>query len=484
MTNERTERAAATQPHHLSALEQAASLRRGELSAVELVEHHLRRIDELDGVLGAFVTVTADAALAQAAEADAALRDGDERPLLGVPTAIKDLAVTAGVRTTFGSPVYGDYVPEVDDDSARLLRAAGTISLGKTATPEFGLPPYTEPAGRPPAVTPWDLGRLAGGSSGGAGAATAGGLVPFAHGTDGGGSIRIPAAACGLVGLKTTRGLVSRGPVGGDPLGMSVSGPLARTVADAAALLDALAVPVPGEPYPLLTRPPSYLAAAGRRAGRLRIGRYATPPVPGAVVDPACLAAYEDTSRLLAELGHEIVDDFDPGIDAGFLPAFEVLWAVLSHGHPVPPEAEPLLAPLTRWWRDRGAAISGPEYMAATQAAIGVTRRVVAAQAGVDVVLTPMLAQLPRPVGWFTAGGDPVQDYERQKAFTPFTATYNITGQPALSLPVGWGSEDGGAELPVSVQLVGRAGDDALLLALGAELEAAAGWAGRTPQMW
>ena len=250
MTIERTERAAATQPHHLSALEQAAALRKGELSAVELVEHHLRRIDDLDGVLGAFVTVTADAALAQAAEADAALRDGDERPLLGVPTAVKDLAVTAGVRTTFGSPVYADYVPEVDDDSARLLRAAGTISLGKTATPEFGLPPYTEPAGRPPAVTPWDLGRLAGGSSGGAGAATAGGLVPFAHGTDGGGSIRIPAAACGLVGLKTSRGLVSRGPVGGDPLGMSVSGPLARTVADAAALLDALAVAGAGGAVP------------------------------------------------------------------------------------------------------------------------------------------------------------------------------------------------------------------------------------------
>jgi amidase len=484
VTTSRPDRAAATQPHHLSALEQAGALRRDELSAVELVEHHLRRVEDLDPQLGAFVTVTADAALEQAAQADAALRDGDERPLLGVPTAIKDLSVTAGVRTTFGSVVYADYVPAVDDDSARLLRAAGTISLGKTATPEFGLPPYTEPAGRPPAVTPWDRGRLAGGSSGGAGTAAAAGLVAFAHGTDGGGSIRIPAAACGLVGLKTTRGLVSRGPVGGDPLGMSVSGPLARTVTDAAALLDALAVPVPGEPYPLLVREESYLAAMARPPRRLRIGRYATPPVPGVTVAPACLDAYERTSVLLAELGHEIVDDFDPGIDPAFLPAFEVLWAVLSHGHPVPAEAEPLLMPLTRWWRDRGAATSAPEYLAATQAAIGVTRRVVAAHAAVDVVLTPMLAQLPRPVGWFTAGGDPAQDYERQKAFTPFTATYNITGQPALSLPVGWGSDDGSAELPVSVQLVGRAGDDALLLALGAELEAATDRDHRTPPGW
>lgn len=476
----------ASAPHDLTALDQAAALRRGELSAVELVEHHLRRIEALDPALGAFVTVTADLALDQAKQEDRALGDGDGRPLLGVPIAIKDLAMTVGVRTTFGSPVFAGYVPTVDDDAARLLRTAGTISLGKTATPEFGLPPYTEPAGRPPAVTPWDTGRLAGGSSGGAAAAVAGGLIPFAHATDGGGSIRIPAACCGLVGLKTSRGLVSRGPVGGDPLGMSVSGPLARTVADAAALLDALAVPVPGEPYPLLARSPSYLAASAQAPTRLRIGRYATPPVAGATVDPACLAAYERASVLLEEAGHEIVE-FDPRIDPDFLPVFETLWAVLAHGHPVPPEAEPLLAPLTRWWRDRGSAIGGPEYMAATQAAIGVTRSVVAAHATVDVVLTPMLAQLPRPVGWFTAGGDPAEDFERQKRFTPFTATYNITGQPALSLPVGWGSEEG-VELPVSVQLVGLAGDDALLLALGAQLHEAIGWGSgwceRRPPTW
>ncbi|GAA1304594.1 amidase [Pseudonocardia xinjiangensis] len=473
----------ASQPHDLTALEQAAALRRGELSAVELVEHHLRRIEALDGVLGAFVTVTPEAALAQAEEADRALRAGDGRPLLGVPTAIKDLVVTAGVRTTFGSVVYADYLPEVDDDSARLLRAAGTISLGKTATPEFGLPPYTEPAGRPPAVTPWDTSRLAGGSSGGAGAATAGGLVPFAHGTDGGGSIRIPAAACGLVGLKTTRGLVSRGPVGGDPLGMSVSGPLARTVADAAAMLDVLAQPVPGETYLLGAPAGSYLTAVRRPPSRLRVGRYAAPPVPGVPVDAACLAAYERASALLAELGHEVVE-FDPGIPTDLRPVFEVLWAVLAHGQPVPPAAEPLLAPLTRWWRDRGTTISGPQYLAATQRVIDVTRRVVSEQAAVDVVLTPMLAQLPRPVGWFTAGGDPAQDFERQTHFTPFTAIYNLTGQPALSLPVAWGQDGTGPELPVSVQLVGGPGADALLLALGAQLHRAAGWGSRRPSVW
>lgn len=473
-----------TQPHELTALEQAAAIRLGELGPVELVEHALRRIERLDPVLAAFVTLTPERALDAARAAEARLVGAPDElpPLLGVPTAIKDLAVTAGVRTTFGSVAYADYVPEVDDDSVRLLAQAGMISLGKTAVPEFGLPPYTEPGGRAPTVTPWDTGRLAGGSSGGAGAAVAAGMVPVAHGTDGGGSIRIPASVCGLVGLKTSRGLVSRGPVGGDPLGLSVSGPLARTVADAAAMLDALAVPVTGEPF---TQPRpfdgSFLDAA-RRAdlGRLRIGRYATPPLPGVTVDPACLAAYEKVSGLLAEFGHEVVDA-DPDIDPGIVTVFETLWAVLAHGHPVPPEAEGLLRPLTRWWRERGSAISGPEFLAAAQAAHNASRRIVVAHARFDVMLTPTLALPPRPVAWFTGAG-PEEDYARQQAFTPFTSIYNITGQPALSLPLGWTTDD--PALPVGVQLVGTPGADAVLLGLGATLEAAAPWGDRRPATW
>jgi len=484
-----------TEPHELTALEQAAAVRRGELGPVELVEHALRRVERLDPVLAAFVTLTPERALDQARAAEKLLAGGSSGrtateelpPLLGVPTAIKDLAVTSGVRTTFGSVVYAEYVPEVDDDSARLLAAAGTISLGKTAVPEFGLPPYTEPVGRPPTVTPWDVTRLAGGSSGGAGAAVAAGMIPFAHGTDGGGSIRIPASVCGLVGLKTSRGLVSRGPVGGDPLGLSVSGPLARTVTDAAAMLDALAVPVPGEPF---SRPVadgvSFLDAA-RRAdpGRLRIGRYALPMLPGLSVDPACLAAYDQVSELLTELGHEVVDGVDPGVDAELVTVFETLWAVLAHATPVPPGAEDALLPLTRWWRARGSAVSGPEYLAAAQAAHNASRRIIAAHLAVDVMLTPTLAQLPRPVGWFTEGGDPAEDYLRQQAFTPFTAIYNITGQPALNLPLYWTEPTGERPaLPVGVQLVGAPGADQLLLELGASLQAAASWEGRRPPVW
>jgi amidase len=479
-----------TEPHELTALEQAEAVRGGELGPVELVEHALDRVQKLDPGVAAFVTVTPELALRAAEAAERLLATSDPAglpPLLGVPTAIKDLALTSGVRTTFGSPVYAEFVPDVDDDAARLLAEAGTISLGKTAVPEFGLPPYTEPAGRPPTCTPWDTRFLAGGSSGGAGAAVSAGMVAFAHGTDGGGSIRIPASVCGLVGLKTSRGLVSRGPSGGDPLGMSVSGPLARTVADAAAMLDALAVPVPGEPF---TRPAGdgFLAAA-RRAdpGRLRIGRYATPLVPDAQVDPACLAAYERASSLLAQLGHEVVDA-DPGIDperdAGFIGVFEKLWAVLAHSHQVPPECESLLRPLTRWWRARGAAVSGPEFLAAAQAAQNAARRIITAHASVDVMLTPTLALPPRPVGWFTEGGDPALDFARQEAFTPFTAIYNITGQPALSLPLGWTDPAEGPVLPIGVQLVGAPGADRLLLELGATLEAADPWADRHPPLW
>ncbi|MGQ0481218.1 MAG: amidase [Pseudonocardia sp.] len=530
----------ATQPHELTAVQQAAAIRVGELDPVELVEHHLRRIDRLDPGLAAFVTLTPERALDAARAARRLLADTRDPkalpPLLGVPTAIKDLAVTAGVRTTFGSPVYAENVPDVDDDSARLLREAGMISLGKTAVPEFGLPPYTEPAGRPPTVTPWDPTRSAGGSSGGAGAAVAAGLVPVAHGTDGGGSIRIPASVNGLVGLKTSRGLVSRGPLGGDPLGLSVSGPLARTPADAAAMLDALAVPVPSEPW---ARPtgradtPSGFAAAARRAdpGRLRIGRYATPALPGVTVHPDCLAAWEHTSTLLADLGHEVVDA-ELGLAAGtetasaFVAVFETLWAVLAHGSVVPDGADGQLRPLTNWWRARGARVSGPEFLAAAQAAQLASRFLITAHAAYDVVLTPTLALPPRPVGWFTEGPagdvDPALDYARQQAFTPFTAIYNITGQPALSLPLGWSPGPGGSApvlggqgaggpapvpgdprpdvpgpvldgpapdgsapvLPIGVQLVGGPGTDGLLLELGAQLAAAAPWDDRHPPTW
>ncbi|MEV1144106.1 amidase, partial [Micromonospora sp. NPDC049799] len=236
------------EPHDLTALEQAAAITRGELSSRELVAHHLERVAALGDTVGAFVTVTAQAALAAADAADT-VPPVDRGPLHGVPTAVKDLTLTAGVRTTFGSAAFADFVPPVDADVVRFMKAAGLISLGKTTTSELGCSLYSEGLVAPPARNPWDLAYTAGGSSGGAAAAVAAGLVPVAQGSDGGGSLRIPASMCGLVGYKPSRGLVSGGPLGFGAYGLPTNGPIGRTVADVAALLDVLAHPVAGEPY-------------------------------------------------------------------------------------------------------------------------------------------------------------------------------------------------------------------------------------------
>ena len=266
-----------TQLHDLTALEQAAAVRAKEVSPTELVEHSLDRIAALDAGLGAFLTVTPERARAAAGRAEALVREGgDLPPLLGVPTAIKDLNNTAGVRTTFGSTVMADFVPTVDDAVVTKLAAAGTISVGKTNTPEFGFPCYTDNALAGPARCPWDPTRLAGGSSGGAAVAVAAGMVPFAQGSDGGGSIRIPASINGIYGIKPTRGRVSSAPFGSEITGLGTNGPLARTVRDAAAMLDAMAGPVLGDPAWAPPLPPgeTFLGAADRAPGRLRIGRY------------------------------------------------------------------------------------------------------------------------------------------------------------------------------------------------------------------
>jgi amidase len=302
--------------------------------------------------------------------------------------------------------------------------------------------------------------------------------VPFAQASDGGGSIRIPASVCGLVGLKPSRGRVSRGPVATDVTMLSVIGPMARTVTDAAAMLDVMTAPQAGEPYwaPPLPAGETFTAHAGRDPGVLRIGRYATPPVAGAEIDPECLLAWDEASELLESLGHQVQDVQVPFHD-GVVPVFEVVWSVAAHSYPVDPARESELQPLTRWWRERGAAFSGPDFLRAMQQLQATARMAVVAHAAYDVVLTPTLAMPPRPVGWFTEGGDPAADFERQKRFTPFTAVYNVTGQPALSLPLHWTAEG----LPIGVQLVGRPGAEATLLAVGAQLEAARPWADRLP---
>lgn len=470
--------------HELTALEQAAAVRRREVSPTELVEHYLRRVEEWNTQLGAFVTITAERAMDAARAADqlvTRIAPAELPALFGVPTAIKDLTATAGVRTTFGSAIYAEYLPPVDDDVVRFLAAAGTISLGKTSTPEFGLSCYTEPAGLPPAATPWDISRSAGGSSGGAAAAVAGGLVPFAQGSDGGGSIRGPAAACGVVGLKPSRGRVSRGPAVGDVTLLSVLGPLARTVEDAAALLDAMAVPCPAEPVIAPPLPPgrSFLEYARKDPGPLRIGRYADSPLPGVELAPECRRAWEDAAGLLEALGHHVVNTTSPFDYEALLPPFELLYSVGATSVPVPAEAYGALLPLTQWLRERGMTVSGPALLRAMGQVQAAGRAAIVAHAGFDAVLTPVLTQLPAPIAWFSSVAPP-ENFERQKQFIPYAGLYNVTGQPAVSLPMHW--TDGG--LPVGIQLAGRPGEEAKLLALAGQLERARPWAHRRPPTW
>ncbi len=464
--------------HDLTALEQGRAVRRREVSPLELVDHYLERADEV----GAFVTRTPELARDRAAglmtELSADEPAADE-PLWGVPTAIKDLNMTAGVRTTFGSPVFADFVPEVSDAVTLAIESAGMVSLGKTSTPEFGSPCYTEPEGLPPAVTPWDRTRMAGGSSGGAAAAVAAGLVPLAQGSDGGGSIRIPASCCGLVGLKPSRGRISGHPMYGDPVGLGTSGPIARNVRDAAAMLDVLAGRRVGDPAWAPAPSSSFLSACDRDPGRLRIARFSTPLVADTAIDPECLRAYEDASALLVSLGHD-VEDVPPPLAPDAVPVFETCWAVLTALSVVPPEAEPLLRPLTRWLTERGRAVSGPEF----GLAIGELRRVAAgaltALAPYDAVLTPTLAVPPLPVGAIRDDDDPSADFEAQKAFTPWTSAWNVTGMPAVSLPLHW-TPDG---LPVGVMLAARPAEEELLISLSAQVEAAAPWHDRHPPGW
>ena len=472
----------ATSPFTRGALELAAAFRRGDTTPAEAVEFYLERIEAHGDSVGAFVTVTAEAARAKAAAATVRIRRGEPLSNLdGVPTGIKDLAMTEGLVTKLGSAATTDFVPSFSDEVVNKISAAGLVSLGKTNTPEFGFPCYTEPDIAPPARTPYDLARGAGGSSGGAAAAVAANLLPVAHGSDGGGSIRIPASVCGLVGFKPSRGRISRAPFYGDITGLSTSGPLASTVRDSAAFLDVMAGhTVTDALWAAETPNGSLLDWCDRDPGKLRIARFAKPVIADAVVNPEVLAAYQDLSTTLSRLGHEVVD-VDPPMGDDVIGAFETVWAVSAALWPLDPAREHLLRPLTRWLRDRGQGASAPEFGNAMVVMQQAGARTLAALAPYDIVLTPTLAQLPAPIGGIRNDDDPAADFEAQKAFTPFTSAWNVTGMPAVSLPTGW-SEAG---LPIGTMLGAKPGQDHLLYALSAQVEAAVrpgprGW-GRPP---
>ena len=471
--------------HDLGAVDTAAAIRSGEVSAAEVTASALARIDRLSATVGAFVHVMSDAALVAARAADDALRrarsEGDLSalpPLLGVPVAVKDLSDVAGAPTGFGTRAIEPYVADTDDNVVALLRAASMTIVGKTATPEFGLAAYTDPDGYPVARTPWDLARSAGGSSGGSAAAVAARIVPVAHGSDGAGSVRTPASVCGLVGLKPSRGRVSLGPRGGDTAGLATHGILARSVVDAAAVLDAVARPMPGDTVWLPEPPEPFAVAAGRRPGRLRIGRHRVPLLADVDVHPDVLAAYDAATDALLALGHDVVDT-DPPLPHECAADFETVWAVGAATIPLAPDAEGRLRPLTRWLRDRGRDIVGTEYAAALGRLALAARQALARTSEFDAVLVPTLASPPVAVDAMRDDADPPADFAAQERFNPFSAAYNLTGQPAVTVPVSW-TADG---LPIGVQLVGRPAGEAVVLALAAALEEVRPWSGRVPTL-
>jgi amidase len=463
--------------------ELAALVRSGEITARELVSASLERIEALDGQVNAFTQVDAEGALAAAD----AISAGDERPFAGVPIAIKDNQPVEGLQLTFCADLFGDLVAPFDAAFVGRLRAAGFVIVGKTALPEYGILPSTESRRHGPTRNPWDLSRTPGGSSGGAAAAVAAGMLPLAHGNDGGGSIRIPAACCGLVGLKPARGRISLAPALGDSF-LVTDGVLTRTVAESAQLLDLLAGPELGDAT--WAPPPAqpFAASAMREPGKLKVGFTLTPPLAETEIDPIAERAVRDAAALLEELGHEVEEIAAapwaiPGLlelfSAAFGPAVAstIVFASTIAGR------EPAAAAMEKlsWYLwERASGLGSAHFLAAQAQLQALARTIVTATSVYDVVLTPSLALRPRPIGeLFGDGDDPAETFRRAGEFTPFCAMANVSGQPAISLPFAHG-EDG---LPVGIHFFGRPADEGTLLALGAQLEAARPWADRRPEM-
>ena len=461
--------------------ELAALVARGEVSAAELVEVSLERIAVLDPAVNAFAQVNADGARAAAA----AIGPGDPRPFAGVPIAVKNNRAVQGLRLTQGCRLMEGFLAPYDHSVVRRLRAAGFVVVGTTTLPEYGILPVSEAALFGPTRNPWDRARTPGGSSGGSAAAVAAGMVPVAHGNDGGGSIRIPAACCGLVGLKPSRNRTSAAPELGESV-LVTDGVLTHTVADTAALLDVLAgyetgdwswAPPPAEPF---------AAAAARPVGALRIAVTTAPPIADAAVDPACAEATHRAARLLEELGHTVEEVTPPWQVPGIDDVFGAYFAahislgihfsalVAGRDEPRPEDMEPMSWAL---WQ-MGQGLTAVHYRLLETQLQQISRALVSFLDPYDVLLTPALAARPLPIGTLdTAAAEPLETFRRSGYFTPFTPIFNATGQPAVALPL-FAGDDG---LPLGVQLAGRPAGEGPLLALAAQLEAAQPWAARRP---
>jgi Asp-tRNA(Asn)/Glu-tRNA(Gln) amidotransferase A subunit family amidase len=464
------------------ALGLAALVRQRKLTPAELLDAAIARVEARNATVNAVTMPLYDRARKTIAEGVPA------GPLAGVPFLVKDLTASiAGVRTTRGSRFFAGTPPAAaDSEHVARLKKAGLVIFGRTNTCELGLSLTCEPQLHGPTRNPWDPTRISGGSSGGAAAAVGARMVPTAHASDGFGSIRAPAACCGLVGLKPTRGRNTMSPYAGEGLGgCSTEHAVTLSVRDSAALLDATAGPGPGDPY--VAPPPArpFLDEVGTPPGRLRIAWTATPP-NGVAIEAEPLRVLRETVRLCADLGHE-VEEATPAIDgAAVVPTFVTLVTantvvnLASHptaGRPARPDE---VERVTYATGQKGAQVTAADYVRATQTAHRLGRQMAAFHARWDVLLTPGLAMVPPRLGWIDMMLDDVDEYWRRVfAFSPFTVCFNLTGQPAVMLPLGMTSEG----LPLAVQCVARHGDEATLFRLAAQLETARPWIGRVPAL-
>jgi amidase len=467
----------------LDATAQAELVRSGEVTPVELVDAAIERVEALNGELNAVIHPLYEEGRAAAA---GELPDG---PFRGVPFLLKDLgAAFAGQPLHMGMRALkeADFRAPVDTYLAERLRAAGFVTIGKTNCPELGILPTTEPQVYGPSRNPWDTSRSTGGSSGGSAAAVASGMVPVAHANDGGGSIRIPASECGLVGLKPTRARTSEGPLIGDDIsGLVVEHVVSRSVRDTAAILDAVHGPAPGDPY--VAPPPerSYVEELGADCGQLRIA-LVTQPVADETPQPAVVEAAREAAGMLSDLGHE-VEELDTSTFGGadVIPTFMARWASGQAAALI--QLSTVLGrelgaddvePLTWALAEMGRTVSGGEYLAAVAQHQLLTRMIAGLYERFDLMLTPTLGEVPPPLGTFDdSGPDPLDSIRRAALTAAFTAMVNVTGQPAISLPLAWSEE----QLPIGIQLIGPYGGEDVLIRVASQLEQAHPWADRLP---
>ena len=458
----------------LDATAQAELVRNNEVQPIELVEAAIARIEQLNPALNAVITPMYDLARTAAAE------ELPAGPFTGVPFLLKDLLASfAGVRMTLGSMLLQGFVPDHDSELVARYKRAGLIIVGKTNTPEFGILPTTEPLLFGPCRNPWNTDHTTGGSSGGSAAAVAAGMVPRALANDGGGSIRIPASCCGVFGLKPTRARNPLGPDFGDVIsGLIAEHALTRSVRDSAALLDATAGPDVGDPYwaPPPERP--YLQEVGADPGRLTIA-FTTKAMMDVKVHPDCVQAVEEAAKLCADLGH-VVEEKALSLNVEILIyAFSVLWSAGTAATLKILDANPdQVEPLTWAIKEMSDQYSAADYVIALQTLQSVSREVARFFQDYDVLLTPTLIEPPLPLGTFDAQPDnPLHGFYRAGEFIGYTPICNITGQPAMSVPLFWNDDN----LPVGSHFIGRFGDEATLFRLAAQLEEARPWSSRRP---